>query len=214
MDHAACVNAKSGRCLSKKDIMMKSSPASTKISTARRWIFENVPTLIDVPASALTTWKTEIKATARTLTLYVAWKWERLDWRTLRRDNNTTSKDDHLVLTTWEILEAYVIEWCQDRFKKRGSPDWKWNVTFGRVLVDEAHEVRGLATKFAKNLLQLAQSGICLRFITSTPLTKGLKSLIPSLSKQSFSQSWTVPSPSVGPRYRPVRSHRQPRPGR
>lgn len=48
---------------------------------------------------------------------------------------------------------------------------------FARVLVDEAHEIRGVSSAFFKNFAKLADDGASIWFITAAPLLNGGKIL-------------------------------------
>ncbi|MCJ1349374.1 hypothetical protein MMC31_007614 [Peltigera leucophlebia] len=87
-------------------------------------------------------------------------------------------KDNVVILTSKTSLETRIMDdkvYHQYPSAKHPKPVGK--LRFARVLVDEAHDIRGINTAFFKNLVKLAADGASIWFITATPLPKGAKSL-------------------------------------
>lgn len=86
-----------------------------------------------------------------------------------------------VVLTSKESLDKRIM---QDNMynsfievPRRKYPRKVGRLQFARVLVDGAHDIRGVDTTFFSNIKKLAANGASVWFITATPLPKGAKSL-------------------------------------
>ena len=96
-------------------------------------------------------------------------------------EDDECCKEDVVVLTSKTSLEKRIMDdkvyhqYPKQSRAKHPKPVGK--LRFARVLVDEAHDIRGVNTAFFKNLLKLAADGASIWFITATPLPKGAKSL-------------------------------------
>ena len=153
-------------------------PGAPDARKALSWKFSNDPTLVIVPGSALQTWKTEVFNTVRNLAISIAFQGHPSpDWACLRidRDGNPIDPEKRfatIIITSGESLEHQVMRHCWLEKEQR------LRVPFGRVIVDEAHQVRNLNTRFAKQMQRLTGGRNCqVWFVTGTPLPKGPESL-------------------------------------
>ncbi|KAI9777557.1 MAG: hypothetical protein M1816_004700 [Peltula sp. TS41687] len=75
-----------------------------------------------------------------------------------------------VILTSRESLAIQVMRHIRDE-------KHVFKIPLHRIIVDEAHEVRGTETEFARNLLWLKEKGADFWFLSGTPLPQGPKSL-------------------------------------
>ena len=170
----------SDRCVAttKKLRHFPKCPVAPDAPEALSWKFSDDPTLVIVPASALQTWKTEVFNAARNLLVSIAFQGHLTpDWACLRVDRDGNPMDPverfaTVIITSGESLEHQVMRHCWLEKEER------LRVPFGRVIVDEAHQVRNLNTRFAKQMQRLTGGRNCqVWFVTGTPLPKGPESL-------------------------------------
>ena len=135
---------------------------------AFRWDCPERPTLLVVPCSAISTWVEEFKATQQGLNLHVAFGRDRPNWDQWRGGDISVPRSSVVVLTSRESLVSRVTS-------QLTSP--RGRVLFGRVVYDEAHEVRGMDTVFGGAARRFAEEMSNSWFVTGTPLPKGPTSL-------------------------------------
>ena len=96
-------------------------------------------------------------------------------------EENDCCKDNVVVLTSKASLENRITnDKVYHQYPMRGRakrPNPVGRLRFARVLVDEAHDIRGTNTRFFSSLMKLAADGASVWFITATPLPKGAQSL-------------------------------------
>ncbi|KAI9781816.1 MAG: hypothetical protein M1816_002166 [Peltula sp. TS41687] len=169
------VNCSERECVGPTPKTRLGCPSAPGAHPALKWsaIFPRSPTLIVVPASAISTWESEIGKSQKNLKVHVAYSFKSPPhWRELAAQSKNGKADygDMVILTSRESLASQVMRHIRD--EKHVS-----KIPLHRIIVDEAHEVRGTETEFARNLLWLKENGADFWFLSGTPLPQGPKSL-------------------------------------
>lgn len=162
-------------------------PFADDAPPAMQWKYRNLPTLIVVLASAISTWDDELKNGQKNLRVWTAYKnYPSPLWNVLQvvpgQEKNTwvpAHKDADLarnvILTSKSSLESRVLTYISVDSHKTKSK--KGRVMFGHVIVDESHEVHGMRTAFVDNMRRFAATGARFWFISGTLLPRGPQSM-------------------------------------
>lgn len=154
----------------------------------------NLPSLIVAPSGLVSVWQKELEKTILPgiLQLRTAHRKQHTSFMDLYRPYTPNEQDDDyhkgnvVVLTSKESLDKRIMHqntyYSYSQSPRQKFRDKVGRLQFARVLIDEAHDIRGVNTTFFNNLLRLAADGASIWGITATPLPKGAKSLAGCMS--------------------------------